>query len=715
MNNKPKVAYLSWLGSNYGSALQGTALYTSIKKLGYDCQIIGASRFHKWKKPDVSLKSKNPKKYDHDLMSYNFTVFMEQILDFADELDEIRPDGLLSSAQIEASAQYSAFVCGSDQVWKPYTFWFTAKQYLTFADSERTIGYAPSVGWKEIPPEAAGNIPQWKVWLSHVKYLSARDEPSARLLRQATGRDVATVIDPTLLLAPEEWLGILPPPRYAQEIAEILSSGKPYLLAYLLDTSPERENIVAALAQKLGLEVIWLTGRSNTGPEQRNCAETDPSGFVHLIAGSSFVAADGFHGCCFAINFSKPFIFIARKSEPGNDSRIEDLHERMGIRGRIVSSIADLEQKDLMLDFAKTAQLLSNSRNESMQYLQKSLQGAVEKPLDCSYSRNGEAAAVSGAAAMQKITLDTTQIKYDAEHWRTAECDDSSNIAFSTVSFREEHGYFLTIKLSDTLAANKYYHFSGKILIESDSDAVCIHVGNEKSEHPEIVSKITDFKSGEWLDVSFDFSSNMQNANCLMFGASQFSGRGGRLELSQILISEVAKKTSAGAGSKEGSGKLPYNSKNPKTANNNDFYSFDTSLKFVFDPVVWDCHVILGHTTLIPYDINPLSCKYAFCYFDKLMLHDKKLVKGRKYNLSIGIKYHTSSAVIDLSLYSKKINKIQVIHTIRVRQIEMNKWNTINAVFQPNEDYYDSLMVEAMHISGENRFISFKNLCISDV
>ena len=712
MNNKPKVAYLSWLGSNYGSALQGTALYTSVKKFGYDCKIIGASRFHKWKKPDVSLKTKNPKKYDHDLMSYNFTVFMEQFLDFSDKLDDIRTDGLLSRAQIEECAQYSAFVCGSDQVWKPYTFWFTAKQYLTFADSERTIGYAPSVGWKEIPPEAEGNVSQWKTWLTHVKYLSARDVPSVRLLSQVTGRDVAAVIDPTLLLTPDEWLGILPPPQYAQEISEVLNGGKPYLLAYLLDTSAERESIVVSLSRKLGLEVIWLTGRSNTGPVQRNCAETDPSGFVHLIAGASFVVADGFHGCCFAINFSKPFIFIASKAGLGNDSRIEDLHERMGVPGRIVSGLSDLEQMDLRLDFAKTAQLLSDGRNESLKFLQNALKGSAAKPLDYSFIGNGEVMAASGAASLQKITLDTAKISFDMDHWRTAECDDSSNIAFSTVSFREEQGHFLTIKLSDALTANKKYHFSGKLLIASDSDAVCIHIGNETSEHPEIINQITDFKSGDWQEVSFDFSPKMVKANCLMFGASQFSGREGRLELASVVISE----TSADMANKEEAAKSLYNAKTMKSANNNDdFYAFDSSLKFVFDPAVWDCHVILGHTTLIPYDINPLPRNYAFCIFDKLILRDKKLAKGKKYNLSIDVKYHTSSALINLYLYSKKINKSQVIHTIRVSQIQMNKWNTVNLVFQPNDDHYDSLMVGAMHISGENRFISFKNLCISDV
>ncbi|WP_406038192.1 2-succinyl-5-enolpyruvyl-6-hydroxy-3-cyclohexene-1-carboxylic-acid synthase [Succinimonas sp.] len=548
MNTRPKVAYLSWLGTNYGSTLQGTALFKSIEKLGYDCEIVGASNFHKWKKPDVSLKTQNPKKYDHDLMGYNFTVFMENVLDFADELDEIQSDGVLSPVQIEASTQYSAFVCGSDQVWKPYTFWFTAKQYLTFADSDRTIGYAPSVGWKEIPAEASSNIPQWKEWLSHVRYLSARDVPSAKLLNQATGRDVTTVIDPTLLLTPEEWLGVLPPPRYAQEISEILNSGKSYLLAYLLDTSPGRENIVAKLSQKLGLEVIWLTGRSNTGAVQRNCAETDPSGFVHLISGASFVVADGFHGCCFAINFSKPFIFIARKAGPGNDSRIEDLHGRMGISGRIVTSISDLDKIELAMNFEKTVQILNDERYKSLDYLKNSLKGAVDTPKQIlSFQSEGIKSDMENqnnvnkeeVLLSQKITIDTTQIDYNAEHWKNIE-SSFEKIAFSTVSFHEKQGCFLKIKLTDELIPNEKYQFDGKIYIDSDSSLVCIHIGNLNTEHPEIIKRISDVHSGNWQTLSFEFSPKMQQADCLIFGASQFSGRNGRLDLTEVVITRKA-------------------------------------------------------------------------------------------------------------------------------------------------------------------------------
>ena len=57
-----KVAYLAWLGVNYGSTLQAYALNKSIEKLGYLCEVIGGDGFINGQKPDPSLKDADPKK-----------------------------------------------------------------------------------------------------------------------------------------------------------------------------------------------------------------------------------------------------------------------------------------------------------------------------------------------------------------------------------------------------------------------------------------------------------------------------------------------------------------------------------------------------------------------------------------------------------------------------------------------------------------------------
>ena len=57
-----KVGYLACLGFNYGTVLQAFALFQSIKKLGYDCEIIGASSYRNQEVPHPKILELNPKK-----------------------------------------------------------------------------------------------------------------------------------------------------------------------------------------------------------------------------------------------------------------------------------------------------------------------------------------------------------------------------------------------------------------------------------------------------------------------------------------------------------------------------------------------------------------------------------------------------------------------------------------------------------------------------
>ena len=377
-----KVGFLAFLGANYGSALQSFALYNSIKKLGYDCEVIGAGEFLGLKNVDISGVDENTKEYDKRCTQKTFARFVRENFKLNKTLWFIPKNACLCPFQLPALLKFDAFVCGSDQVWKPAGFWFYAKRYLQFAPEEKRIGYAPSVGWNKIPPKGVGNIRQWSTWLSSVKYLSTRETTGSAIVSKLTGRPVTTVLDPTLLLSPAEWNSYLPYSEgcVSAEIREQLGAGKPYLLAYLLDTCVKYKGYIEELAQKQGLQVIYLTGRSNIGPLQRNCATTAPSGFIHLIRNASFICVDGFHGTCFSINYGKPFALLAGGRGGGpNDSRKRDLMRRLGVKGRIVK-LGDNPEKILAtpLDYAPVAQKLDAERKKSIAFLSNSLKGASE-------------------------------------------------------------------------------------------------------------------------------------------------------------------------------------------------------------------------------------------------------------------------------------------------------------------------------------------------
>ena len=391
-----KVGFLAVLGANYGSALQSFALYNTIKGLGYDCEVIGASaglrdvmRFEltrSFMKAGRALGLKRAggtsKEYDKRLTQKTFSKFIRENFKFNKLLWKIPDNAYLFPFQYPALLKFDAFVCGSDQIWKPAGFWFCAKRYLQFVPEDKRVGYAPSVGWNKIPSKGVGNIRQWKTWLSSVKYLSARETSGSALISKLTGRPVPTVLDPTLLLTPREWDAFLPSGRgqLSDEVKKQIETGKPYLLAYLLDTYAKYKPYVESLASALGLQIIWLTGRNNIGPVQRNSSTTDPAGFLQLIRNASFMCVDGFHGTAFSINYGKPFALFGGGIGGGaNDSRKRDLMRRLGIKGRIVKPGDD--PKKLLaskIDYAAVAEKLDIERRKSKAYLSEALKGASE-------------------------------------------------------------------------------------------------------------------------------------------------------------------------------------------------------------------------------------------------------------------------------------------------------------------------------------------------
>lgn len=145
-----------------------------------------------------------------------------------------------------------------------------------------------------------------------------------------------------------------------------------------------------------------------------------------------------------------------------------------------------------------------------------------------------------------------------------------------------------------------------------------------------------------------------------------------------------------------------------------DLFSMEKPYEFNFDGSVWQSYVILGYTTLIPIDISPASGKYAYHLFDTSTLSKSKIDEGKSYQLSLDIKYHTTSEYINFHLYCSKTNKLQIIRRYKTVHKSMNRWIQLTIDLIPDSGSYDSLMIGAMQICGENRFIAFRNICISE-
>ena len=369
-----KVGYHAFLGTNYGSVLQAFALYTKVRQLGFECELLGAGWYLDRPIPSESEKLDNPKEFDKKLMRVNFERFIRKNFSVSLNFYRLTQNKIQNSEKLQkALMKFDSFVCGSDQIWNPNEFWFKPENYLQFSEKSKRISYAPSIGYITLPEKLNGYLPNWKQWISDIPYLSVREKSSADILERLIGRRPEVVIDPTLLISPECWLNSLSKPEYSKEIRKILEKNVPFMIAYLLDNLKEYETFVIDIAKKMGLEIIWLTGRDWIGPVTRNCAETDPSGFVHLFSKAKFACVDGFHGSCFSINFSVPFILLSNEEKLKNDSRMNDLYKRLGVVNRVVTLPCIAIDKIKEMDYKLIQMNLEKERRKSEKFLSISL------------------------------------------------------------------------------------------------------------------------------------------------------------------------------------------------------------------------------------------------------------------------------------------------------------------------------------------------------
>ena len=448
---------------------------------------------------------------------------------------------IISAEENNRLKKYDAFICGSDQIWKPAGFWFYPIQYLRFAPPEKRVSYAPSVGWKTIPKAWISNIQLWEYWLRSVPYLSCREHAGSMLIEKHTGRHVYTVVDPTMLLTPEQWLHCMKKPVYAPEIKSILKSGRPYLLAYLLDSFETYRDYVTRLAESLNLEIVWLAGRDRSGAVQINIAETDPAGFVNLVAKASFICADGFHGCCFAVNFSRNFLYLSPKDdfETSSDSRLHELFSRFGISGRAVTPSTQNLSDFPDIDYHEVQKKVAEERASSVSYLSGALCGATRKEGElyqeiCEYGDliNRRPVNMLNPKTLLKNHMPVFEFRKDV--W---ECSSTSVSQILIPKESSKKGRrFAYAPLGFVFSFGIPCRLVVRLKCRTDESMIYIHLYSPEEKTFQVIHKIRIDESSEnkWLTANFTFIPNGRSYSSLMFAASQITGENRRIEISSL-------------------------------------------------------------------------------------------------------------------------------------------------------------------------------------
>ena len=263
-----------------------------------------------------------------------------------------------------ATRDADVLVAGSDQIWNPPCvtgFDHFDPVYLLAMGPPRArrIAYASSRGAYRYNAMQAQRLHRH---LAKFYALSVRERDTAEYFARLLDRPVETVLDPTLLLDQKEWRALASP------LPELPSA---YVLAYLFDKTPRAVRALDKVRRALMLPVVVLDQDLRAGvPCDWHIRDAGPAEFLSAFAGAAYVVSDSFHGACFATNFGKPLLPLAR---PGRSNRVETLLDTVGGRARLVYNDAQLETVRVMYDTAPHRAALARARAKSLAWIEQAL------------------------------------------------------------------------------------------------------------------------------------------------------------------------------------------------------------------------------------------------------------------------------------------------------------------------------------------------------
>ena len=351
--------------SNYGNVLQSYALQEVLRNYGdVDCLQHEPQWFMPfawwqrwgWKENIKFITNRHGfrKKIFSNIHGMEM-VRQGKIKDWCDRFINLRPaEGKL----LELETEYDYFVVGSDQVWNPANEGLE-ELFLTFAPQEKRIAYAASISNPLIPKDRKA---LYRAGLAGMEHISIREWQGADLVREISGREVPVLVDPTLLLTPEDWRSVSRQPAWYH--------GEDYILTYFLGKRPD---VIVRMEQETGLKVVNLL--------DENVYEhyvTGPDEFLWAIEHAKLVYTDSFHGSVFAILFRTPFVVcnrIGNAVESKMGSRIDTLLGYFGLearRGTKANAYA-IENPLEAPDWSKADEVLARERKRSDEFLRKAL------------------------------------------------------------------------------------------------------------------------------------------------------------------------------------------------------------------------------------------------------------------------------------------------------------------------------------------------------
>lgn len=229
-----------------------------------------------------------------------------------------------------------AYVLGSDEIWNVKHPVFRNNPVFFGYGLHGAISYAPSVG-KASAVEIKAN-PKCVQGMRSLRDVLVRDEKSADVVEEVTGKRPDVVLDPTLLL---NWENV------AESSLKINGS---YILVYAYNSKNLPIDAIKSFAAAKGLKLV------SVGFALDFCDEVvtpDPLGFYSLMKGAEYVFTTTFHGTIFALLAHSRFLSFPTSQKTEHLLATFGLGAR-GIAPSAIDSNTAIEEKmSALIDYAR--------------------------------------------------------------------------------------------------------------------------------------------------------------------------------------------------------------------------------------------------------------------------------------------------------------------------------------------------------------------------
>lgn len=380
-----KIAILTHpLWTNYGGILQAYALQTYLTRMGHNVVVINREY---WDYPSIKLfllrlgitiknfirvyllkrrqyTIMNPiSAHYHNIWSgYDVQPFVKEYICQSRELRNSK-----SLRRYLKHHKFDCFIVGSDQVWRPSYVANVTDYFLKevpLGSPALKVAYAASFGtdrW-EFTPDLTQEC---AYLLKQFNGVSVREKSGVRLCKEFLGTEVEHVLDPTMLLEADDYI------RLIDGASTYTSEGNAF--CYILDENTEVSSIISDVAGK-GLKIFKTSLYVTPTDENPRPYQMTVEQWLRSFRDAEFVITDSFHACVFSILFRKPFLAWVNKER--GSSRFESLLGMFGLKGRLVYSLEDFNnRKDQLFDCAdlnSVEETLYDLRRKSYEFLEKS-------------------------------------------------------------------------------------------------------------------------------------------------------------------------------------------------------------------------------------------------------------------------------------------------------------------------------------------------------